>query len=171
LGGAEGLAAVSTLLSGPVAETQDAAVRALSRWTDFPAVKPLLDIATNPSSKQNHYVLAIQGIARLITTADVTPVEERADAALQAMAAARRDEEKKLVLSALGTVPHPRAIELIRPLLGDPSFKTEAGLAGAALAQRMAKTNPAAAQDLAKAVRAANISREINRQIDRMLKQ
>ena len=96
LGGQEALASVSLSAASSNEEVKDAAIRALANWPDFPATKSLLVIAFDPNVKRVHCVLAIQAVARLVKSADKEPAAARVDAALAAMKAAPRDEEKKL---------------------------------------------------------------------------
>jgi HEAT repeat protein len=170
LGGNEALTAMSQSASSASEEVKDAAIRALANWPDFAAAKPLLAIASDPNAKRVHNVLAIQGVTRLVKVSEKEPAAARLDAALAAMNAARRDEEKKLVLSALASVPHAKAAEAIKPFLNDPNLKTEAGLAGATLAQALVKTDKPAARDLAQALKDANLSAETSRKADAILK-
>ena len=76
----------------------------------------------------------------------------------------------KQLLLALGTVPHPKAADPILEALNDPELKNEAGVAGAALAEALVSVDKAAAQQLARKVKEANISREINRKADAVLR-
>ena len=169
LGGNEALAAVSRLAASSNAEIQQNAVRALGNWPDYAATKTLLDIAANPKTEPTSCILAIQGIVRLVKSAENVPAQTRLDAALAAMGAARRDEEKKLVLSALATVPDAKAAAVLKPMLSDAKFQAEAGLAGVALAELLLSTDKAAAKELAQAVKAAGLSREITRRANSVL--
>ena len=74
------------------------------------------------------------------------------------MKAAPRDEEKKLLLSALASVPDKRAAEAIRPYLSDPKFQKEAGLAAMTLAEALRRSDRPAARELAQAVQGRRAS-------------
>ena len=50
-----------------------------------------------------------------------------------------RDDEKKLLLSALGSINSPDALALIEPYLDDPDARAEAGTACVAIAERILK--------------------------------
>jgi HEAT repeat protein len=171
LGGEDALAAVSKLAANGKGEAQDRAVSALGNWPDFAAVKPLLTIASGKNAKLNHRVIAVQGVVRLVKSSENESASARADAALAAMNAAQRDEEKKLALSALGSVPDSRCAAAIKPLLSEPALKEEAGLAGVTLAELLLETDQAAAKDLARAVKAANVSPGIAKRADELLNQ
>ena len=170
LGGSAGLSAVSQAIFSTDAVVRDAAIRALANWPDFAATKALLKIAAADDTTQVHNVLAVQGVVRLIKSSDREPAPARLAAAQGAWAAAKRTEEKKQVLSALASIPLAKSAEIIRPLLGDANFKTEAGLAGVALADALLKADKPAAKSLAQAIKDAGISDEISRNADAVLK-
>jgi HEAT repeat protein len=169
LGGKEALTSVSLAAGSSNEEVKDAAIRALAIWPEFPAAKALLVVAFDPHVKRVHCVLAIQGVARLVKNADKEPAAARVDAALAAMKVAPRDEEKKLLLSALASVPDKRAAEAIRPYLSDPKFQKEAGQAAMTLAEALRRSDRTAARELAQAVRDAGLSDDLNRRADAIL--
>jgi HEAT repeat protein len=169
LGGKEALTTVSLSAASGNEEVKDAAIRALANWPDFPAIKALLVIAFDPHVKAVHCVLAVQAVARLVKSADKEPAAARVDAALAAMKAAPRDEEKKLLLSALASVPDKRAAEAIRSYLSDPKFQREAGVAAMTLAEALRRSDRSAARELAQAVKDAGLSDDLNRRADAIL--
>jgi hypothetical protein len=170
LGGKEALVAVSTSAASSNEEVKDAAIRALADWPDFLATRSLLVIAYDPHVKRVHSVLAIQGVARLVKSSEKEPAAARVDAALAAMKAAPRDEEKKLLLSALASVPDQKAAEAIKPYLGDPKFQKEAGLAAMNLAESLRKSDRPVAKELAQAVKDAGLTEDLTRRADAILK-
>lgn len=169
-GGDEALAFVTGYLTSENADLQEGSMRSLSNWPDYSATKRLLQIASDENTKSTYNVLAIRGLVRLIKAADQVPADERVTLALATMEATRRVDEKKLVLSALGTIPHPKAIATLKPLLTDPDLQNEAGLAALSLANLLRESDPAAARDLAQAVGDADISRNLSRQARFMLR-
>jgi hypothetical protein len=104
-----------------------------------------------------------------VKSADKVPASARLGAALAAMKAAKRDEEKRLLLSALASVPDKKAGDAIKPFLSDPQLQKEAGLAALTLAETLRKPDKAAAKDLAEAVKNANLSDDLNRRAEAML--
>jgi hypothetical protein len=170
LGGGGALNAISQAVFSTDAEVTDAALRALASWTDFAAAKLLLKVAAADETTQVHNVLAIQGVVRLVEASDREPGATRLDAAQAAWAAAKRSEEKKLVLSAVASIPLAKSAEIIKPLLNDPNFKAEAGLAGLTLAEGLLKIDKPAAKALAQAVKDANVSGEAASKADAILK-
>lgn len=170
LGGKEALVAVSSAAATDNEEVKDAAIRALANWPDFLATESLLVVANDPRVKRLHSVLAIQAIARLVKSSDTEAPAARVDAALAAMRAAPRDEERKLLLSALGSVPDRKAADAIKSYLSDPKFQKEAGLAALNLADSLRKPDRPLARELAQAVKDAALSEALTRRADAILK-
>lgn len=134
---------------------KDAAVRALSEWEDVAAAPELLNVART-SENTAHQVLALRGYVRLAGTPKLSP-EQKVQMLKDAMAAAKRSEEKKLVLGGLGEVRTIEALALAAPCLDDPALQTEAALAVAKIACPHDKndqglTDPAVAAPLRKAI-------------------
>jgi hypothetical protein len=152
------------------AEVKDAAIRALSNWPDFSATTALLVITSDPNVSRVHNVLAVQAIARLVKSSDKEPAALRVKTAIAGMHAATRDEEKKLMLSALASIPDRSAGEAIKPFLSLPKYQQEAGLAAMTLAETLRKTDKPAARDLAEAVKQAAVSDAATRRADALLK-
>jgi hypothetical protein len=171
LGGSEAMNAVSKYASGTNDQVKDAAIRALANWPEFGATQPLLVIAADPNASQVHSVLAIQAVVRLVKASDKEPAAARLAAAQAAMNAAKRDQEKKQVVSAFASVPEAKAAEAIKALLSDPSLKREAALAGITLAESLVKTDKPAAQGLVQAIKDANVSDDLNRKAEAVLGQ
>jgi HEAT repeat protein len=170
LGGSPALTFITKTVSSSDAEASDAALRALAGWSEFAAVNPLLAIASTPDAKPLHKVLALQGIARLVRSADKEAADARLQAVAAGMKAATRDEEKKLLLSAYGSIHDARAAEALKPFLSVPELKSDAGLAVLSLSQSLLKKDKTTAKNLAQAVKAANISDDLNRRADALLK-
>ena len=170
LGGKEALTAVSIAAGSSTEQVKDAATRALANWPDFSATTPLLVIALDMHVTLVHNVLAVQAVARLVKSSDQEPAANRLKAALAAMKAAKRDEEKKLLLSALASVPDKAAGEAIKPYLSDPKYQQEAGLAAVTLAESLRRTDRPAARDLAQAIKNASLSENLTRRADAILR-
>jgi HEAT repeat protein len=170
VGGKEALTAVSIAAGSSNEQVKDAATRALANWPDFSGATPLLVIALDVHVTLVHNVLAVQAVARLVKSSDQEPAANRLKAALAAMKAAKRDEDKKLLLSAFASVPDKAAGEAIKPYLSDPKYQQEAGLAAVTLADSLRRTDRPAARDLAQAVKSASISEALTRRADAILR-
>ena len=170
LGGNESLTVVSSAAGSGNEEVKDAAIRALATWPDFRATTVLLVIASDPNTKRVHNVLAVQGIARLVKSSEQEAPATRLKTAIGGMHVASRDEEKKLMLSVIASVPDRAAAEALKPFLTMPKYQQEAGLAAVTLAESLRKSDKATARDLAQAVKKAAVSEEATRRADAILK-
>jgi HEAT repeat protein len=144
-GGGAALKAVVAELQTEEKSVRDEAVRVLSSWQDASAVPHLMAVAGKEGNLLYH-VLAIRGLVRLASAA------EGKDADLQTLgkvvAIARRPDEKRLILGALGGGKNVEALELVVALMDSEGLTEEAALAAVALAEKLDKK-------AAKSVRAA----------------
>jgi len=123
VGGAKALEAVTAAARKAEAD----AIRALTEWADVSAAPELLKIIRF-SSQTTHQVLALRGYVRLVgeaRLADAGKVKMLQDA----MAAAKRPAEKRLVLSGLAAVPSAEALKAVTPYLDDAALSGEAAIA------------------------------------------
>jgi HEAT repeat protein len=170
VGGSNALQVVSGATASSNTNISDAAMHTLADWPDFSATKPLLNLATNADTSLVNNVLALQGIVRLLNDdSDNQSKETRIEVALAALQAARRDDEKKQVISTFGSLPDKKTAEAIKPLLDTPTLRTEAALAGISMGDRLLKTNKAEAISLASAIKQAKISEELTAKADKIL--
>ncbi|MGB9601951.1 MAG: hypothetical protein ACPMAG_04090, partial [Limisphaerales bacterium] len=103
-----------------------------------------------------------------VKNAENGDVKTRADALLAVLKSARSDDDKKLVISAMATVPEQRIATTLKSLIGDEKFKQEAAQAGIAVAEALSKTDKATARELAAAIRDAKINDELNKRASRI---
>jgi len=127
VGGSKALAAVATDTKNADPATQDAAVRALAEWHDATAAPELLRLVRG-AKELKHQVLALRGYARLVAEAEA-PAAQRVKMLTDAMAAARRPEEKRLVLAGLSGVGGREALAAVAAHLGDATLGAEAAIA------------------------------------------
>jgi hypothetical protein len=170
LGGAVAVEAVVDAAGSSDEKLKDAAVRTLSNWRDFEAAEELLRIATKPATSLTHYVLAMRGALRLIGTSESAPLDDRMALCFHAFDHARRDVEKKLAVATMGSLPSEKVAERLLELAKDESVKTEAGMAALELAGRAMRSDRQAARALAEKVRALDISDEVNRRADAIIR-
>jgi len=149
---------------------RDAGIRTLSDWPDFEAVEILLGIASKSETTLTHHVLATRGAIRLIRESESAPLNDRTKLCFYAFEQARRDQEKKQAISAMGSLPNEEVARRLLELTGDANLKAEAGLGAVELAGNMLRINRQAARDLAQKIRDLNISDEINSRADRIIK-
>jgi HEAT repeat protein len=140
VGGTKAIEPVRAGLKDADAAVQDAALRTLADWPDGAAAADLLTIAqTDP--KQTNQVLALRGYVRLITVGN-RPVAEKVKMCQEAMAAAKRPDEKRLVLGPLGECKTLDAFNLAAPLLDQEGVKEEAAATTVKIARDLPGTLP-----------------------------
>ena len=135
-GGGKALAAVRAAAKDPQAEIQDAAIRALAGWPDAAVAPDLLEIART-GAKPAYQVLALRGYVRLANVPPERPMAEKLKMLGDAMAVARRPEDKRLVLGAMGDLKSAAAIRMVLPLLADEGLKEEVAAAPVKLAKAL----------------------------------
>ena len=125
LGGEKALAVIRPALKDPNPEIQNAAFRALADWPDPSAANDLLDLARTAQAEA-HQVLALRGLVRVLGLKSDRSAADSLKLLDAAFKAARRPDEKKLILSAVGDVADAAALKMIEPSLGDDALKGEA---------------------------------------------
>jgi HEAT repeat protein len=120
---------------------RDTAIRVLCDWPDIAAAHDLLVITEIPPS-ETHKTLALRGYIRLAGLADLA-ADKKLAMCRQAMAAAGRDDEKKLVLGVAASLASADALALVTPCLANPATKEEASLAAVAIAEKIVAGRPA----------------------------
>ena len=168
LGGEQALWAVALALDTDSPETSDAAVRALCDWPDA-LVLPELFRCTAAESDV-HRVLALRAICRLLGEQQDRNSSELLALYGQAMAAATRPEEKRLVLGGLASLTSVDALALARPHLAQPELEEEAALAVAKIARNVVGVDAplalSAAQEAAAVSDSELVKQEAQRTID-----
>ncbi|MEP0845903.1 MAG: HEAT repeat domain-containing protein [Phycisphaerae bacterium] len=136
------LAAARVALEDADAAVVDAAVRALADWPDDTVVPDLLDVAAS-AADETQQVLALRGVVRIVRAHADRPPEESLAILRSVLDAARRDEERKAAVAALGEVRCLDALALARASLATEALRDEAAGAAAALARALAARYPA----------------------------
>ena len=170
LGGSAALKTVTEAAKSSDQAVQETGIRTLSDWPDYEATEILLGIASKSETALTHHVLATRGAIRLIRESNLAPLNDRTKLCFYAFEQARRDEEKKQAISAMGSLPNEEVARRLLKLVKDNNLKAEAGLGAVELANNMLRTNRQGARDLAQKIRDMNISDEINQRADRIIK-
>ncbi len=170
LGGSTALKTVADAAQSSDKAVREVGIRTLSDWPDFEAAEILLGIASKSETALTHHVLATRGAIRLIRESNSAPLNDRTKLCFYAFEQARRDQEKKQAISAMGSLPNEEVAKRLLELTRDLNLKTEAGLGAVELAANMLRINRQAARDLAQKIRDLNISDEINSRADRIIK-
>jgi HEAT repeat protein len=162
-GGAEALAVLQAERRRSEPAVRDAALRALVEWPDAAAVDVLLAEAQQ-AAQNTERVLALRGAARLLSQGGGAPAQAAARFE-RAMALARGDAEKKLIISAMSGLQHEQALNLLEPLLEQPAVRAEAEQAALRLAPRLAGAWPEAARRLLNKLAASPTSEKAAREL------
>ena len=136
IGDDSSLPQVRAALAAGDADVVDAAVRALSAWPTGTPIEDIWKIAKT-SANDTHKLLALQGFIRLTAAAKYRLPEAVVGDLKIASEAARRPEEKRLILAALPGFAGPDALELAKTIGADPAVKAEADAALKAINQKM----------------------------------
>jgi len=140
LGGAGAIGPVRAALNDPDADVKDAAVRALADWPDATAAADLLALAKT-EAKQTLQVIAVRGYLRLAGLPD-RPAAEKVKMCREALAAAKRPDEKKLILAILGDVNTVEAFLMTMPMLHEEPVREEAAQASTKIAKALGNKLP-----------------------------
>ncbi|MCX5654768.1 MAG: HEAT repeat domain-containing protein [Planctomycetota bacterium] len=129
-GGPQALAAVKAAIADKDEAVQDEAMRTLSTWPsmwpdDAAAGDALLGLAKS-AKKTAHQVLALRGYLNYVHETKKLGDDERLARINAVLPLATRPEEKRLVISAVGTIGSAGALDILGTLAGDPETSDEA---------------------------------------------
>ena len=167
-GGPKALGAVKAALVDTDAAAHEAAVRSLADWPDMDAAPCLLSVAKT-DAKTTNQVLAIRGYLRLAGLPERT-VAERVAMSREALAVAKRPDEKKLVLTVLAETNSPEALAMASPMLEDNSLKNEAATAVVKIAKLLGNKITADAKPALEAAKGISKDKRIIADADDALK-
>jgi len=135
-------AALRSALSDPVLNLREAAVLALCDAHDPELLPDLLNLAQQ-GADQTQQVKAIRGYLRLATDMDTVQlsIAQRVKALREILPLILRPEEKWLMLSGLGKIADPEALELSLTMLDDAATRAEAAQAVTQIADSISRTH------------------------------
>jgi HEAT repeat protein len=142
VGGTNALRGVRSAVNDPNVEVHAAAIRVLGGWSTADAATDLLEVATaatNPTDK----MICLRGYLALAGHADL-PTDQRLAMCRQAASLVQKDEEKKLLLAALGGIASIEALDLIMPYMDDSATKAEASTAVVDISDKLLKRSDSA---------------------------
>ncbi len=168
IGNAKALQAVTSALAEKDAAVQDAAVRALTGWPNAGALDALMGVFRSTDSPV-HRILALRGCVRLLGLSGRS-TDQKLKGYLELMAAAKRGEDKKLVLAGLATVASPAAAAAVEPYLTDPQVRPEAELATLGIARALLGSSAEQAKAVAEKLLATSKNRTIRRQATQIIR-
>ena len=137
IGGPNALEAVRKAVDDRRAEVHVAAIRALGTWKTADAAPILLALA-KAADNPNDKTLCLRGYLGFAARGDV-PAGQRLSMCRKAGGLIERDDEKRLLLGALGSINSPGALALIMPYLDDRATRAEAATATVAIAENLLK--------------------------------
>jgi HEAT repeat protein len=100
------------------------AIRVLGEWKTAEAIPVLLDLAKSLSNA-NEKLLSLRGYLGMAIRRDI-PVGDRLAICQQASAMIQRDEEKRMMLGALGSIAKAESLALIIPCIDNQGTRGEA---------------------------------------------
>jgi len=153
--GPRALDAVRAATKDTNADIRSEAISVLCGWPTADALPDVLEL-TRTATDRRVRILALQGTIRLIPLQDVT-VQKKLVAFKEILPLVQRNEEKKLLLGALATVPAAEALSMTMVFLDDPATKDEASFAAVAISEKIVQQKPGEVADaLQKVLRATN---------------
>ena len=167
VGHSGGLSEARKSLKSDKAGIVDAAVRAIAEWPGSEALNDQITIAET-SENLSHQVLSLRGYDRLLRTSKLKP----ADVLRQferGFKAARRPEEKGLMISGMGNIASIETLKALQPYAVDKEHSAVALAAVKKVALEVFKTDPAGAKDGVKAIKEASKDEAITKKADAVI--
>ena len=162
IGGANALKVVRDSVNDSDAQVHTAAIRALSGWKTIDAAPELLALAKT-ASNPNDKTLCLRGYIGLAAHPDL-PADQRLSMCREAAGLIERNEEKKLLLGVLGTVPEAEALSMAMAYIDNSETKDEASMAAVAISEKIVEQKPGEVADaLQKVIRATDNKEVIRR--------
>jgi len=128
IGDSEALAAVRGELGSRDGEVRKAVVRALADWPNAEPLGDLMKVARS-ANDATEQILAVRGYIKLLGVPANRGATDTVKLLGEAMAVAKRAEEKRAVLSALVKYPCAEALKMAEAAKSDASLRREAELA------------------------------------------
>ncbi len=136
--GATALEAIGAAARGKDANLQDLASQLLGKWMSVDAAPVLLDLAKS-DLEAKYKVRALRGFIRIVRQFDVAE-QQRMEMCREALKAAGRNDEKKLVLEVLERYPTVEAMRLAVETAKNPELADAAKATALAIAQQIGGT-------------------------------
>ena len=169
IGGAGALDAVREAAKDSNTQVSDAAIRVLCSWKTADAAPDLLALARN-SSDRARKTAALRGYINLVRDGTLS-TSKKLEICRQATALIRRNEEKKLLLGALSTVPSVEALSMAMEHLDNTATRDEASFAAVAISEKIvgqkSREVAEALQKVLKATRNRNVRNRARRTLDK----
>jgi HEAT repeat protein len=167
IGGTNALNAVRDAMNDSNAQVSETAIRVLCSWKTADAAGDLLALAKN-SPNESRKTAALRGYISLIRD-DRLPAEEKIAMCKQAAALIQRDEEKKLLLGALSTIPSAEALSMAMAHLDEPATTDEASFAAVAISEKIVEQSPGEVAEAMQKVLKATDNRNVRNRARQIL--
>ena len=167
IGGADSLDAVRAEVNNPNEVVREAAISALCAWKTADAAPYLLALAKE-SPFSSRKTATLRGYINLVRDESLSTVKKH-EMCRQASALIQRNEEKKLLLGVLGTVPSVEALSMAMTYMGDPLVRNEACFAVVAISEKIVLQNPDEVAEAIGKVLKATKNRNVTRRARQVL--
>jgi len=172
IGGPDALKTVRAAVNDGDGQVRDAAFRALCSWKTADAAPDLLTMAKS-APEASRKTAALRGYISLVRDESLSN-EQKLAMCKQAAELIGRNEDKKLLLGALGTVPSAEALAMAMTNLDDPATRDEACFAAVAISEKIVEQKPQevteALQKVLKATENKNVIRNARQTLQKARK-
>ncbi|HIJ52570.1 MAG TPA: hypothetical protein HPP66_05375 [Planctomycetes bacterium] len=165
--GPRALSAVRAATKDANAEVRSEAISVLCGWPTVDALPDVLEL-TRTATDRRVRILALRGTIRLIPLQDVA-VQKKLAALKEILPLIQRNEEKKLLLGVLATVPTAEALSMAMAHLDNPATKEEACFAAVSVSEKIVRQKPREAADAMQKVLRATKNRDVTRRARKTL--
>jgi HEAT repeat protein len=159
VGGRKSLKVVRRAVNDSDSEVRSAAISVLCAWKTPDAALDLLALAMT-SPEPSRKTAGLRGYIRLIRDESLS-TEEKVLMCSVANTLVQRDEEKKLLLGVLGTVPAVGALSMVMAHLDNPATNDEAGFAAVEISEKIVDQEPGEVTDALQKVMQAVDNKEV----------
>ena len=128
-------------LNDPEPPVRNSAVTSLAEWPDDSAWDALANIHKTPREPR-YRPIALRGLVRLASEKNAKPNARLIERYRYLLVAATDDNERKLILGALGGAAHPEALKLAVSSLNYPRVRAEAEAAIKKIAEAIKEKHP-----------------------------
>jgi len=167
IGGTNALKTVRSAANDPNVQVRAAAIRVLCTWKTADAAPDLLALAKG-SQNSSRKTAALRGYISLVRDENL-PTKEKLALCKNAAVLIQRNEEKKLLLGVLGTVPATEALSMAMARLDDPATRNEACFAAVAICEKIVEQKPGEVVDAMQKVMRATKNRNVTRRAREVL--
>jgi hypothetical protein len=161
IGGTDALNTVRSAANNRNAQVRATAIRVLCAWKTADAAPDLLALAKG-SPNSSRKTAALRGYISLVRDENL-PTEEKLAMCKNAAVLIQRNEEKKLLLGVLGTVPAAEALSMAMTHLDDRATRNEASFAAVAIGEKIVEQKPGEVADAMQKVMRATKNRNVTR--------